>query len=221
MVKIILNSLYLQMEIGNPGDIPGTSLWDGQDLGRAQWWWESLGHPGDSRWDCGTDRTLGEPNGGGDIPGTPGGTVGQTGPWESPMVVGIPGTPGWTVGQTGPWESPMVVGIPGTPGGTVGQTGPWESPMVVGTSRGLPVGLWDRQDLGRAQWWWVPLGHPVVPLGLGDGKDSGTMVPLVGHGSLKDSHGPPGTRGYLGRTWDCDGKPGHECLRLSGLHSLQ
>ena len=28
------------------------------------------------------------------------------------------------------------------------------------------------------------------------------MVPLVGHGSPKDSHGPPGTRGYLGRTWD-------------------
>ena len=74
----------------------------------------------------------------------------------------------------------------------------------------LPVGLWDRQDLGRAQWWWVPLGHPVVPQGLGDGKDSGIMVPLVGHGSPKDSHGPPGTRGYFGRTWDCDGKPGHE-----------
>jgi len=37
----------------------------------------------------------------------------------------------------------------------------------------------------------------MVPLGLWDGKDSGTVVALVGHGNPKD----------------CDGKLGHHSLR--------
>ena len=100
--------------------IPGTSrgllvgLWDRQDLGRAHWWWESLGHPRDSQctWDCGTDRTLVEPIFGGnpwDILGTP----------SARGTVGTDGTLVEAIGGGNPWD------IPGTPEGTMGQTGPW------------------------------------------------------------------------------------------------
>jgi len=60
----------------------------------------------------------------------------------------------------------------------------------------------------------------MVPLGLWDGKDSGTVVVLVGHGSPKDfpwsswdmgvrrtSNGPLGTLGWEGQ-WDCGGLGG-------------
>ena len=165
----------IPMVVGIPGILQGllVGLWDRQDRGRAQWLWESLEYCRDSWWDCGTDRTVGEPNGGGYpwyIAGTPGGTVGQTGPWESPMVVGIPGTSrGFLVGL---WDRNLgepngggnPLDIAGTSGGNVDPTG---------TSHGPTWNIRDR-------------------------RDGGTLVPLVGYRTPRDFPGSPGTRGCEG-----------------------
>ena len=44
-------------------------------------------------------------------------------------------------------------------------------------------GQWDCDVSGRTQ---ESQGCPIVPLGLWDGKDSGTMKPLLGHGTPED-----------------------------------
>jgi len=51
------------------------------------------------------------------------------------------------------------------------------------------------------------MGIPIIPLGLWDGKDSGAVVVLVGHGSPEDFPGPLGTLGWKGQ-WDCGGLGG-------------
>jgi len=55
-------------------------------------------------------------------------------------------------------------------------------------------GQWDCGGLGGA---WESQGLPMVPLGLWDGKDNGTLVALVGHGNPKD---------FPWSAWDWDGK---------------
>ena len=59
---------------------------------------------------------------------------------------------------------------------------------VLGKSHG-PLGTlgWEGQwDCGGLGGTWESWGLPMAPLGLWDGKDSGTVVVLVGHGNPKD-----------------------------------
>ena len=122
----------------------GGSTWDvlrtpGGTVGQTGHWdnhqgWEYLGCPEDSRWDCGTGRTLGQlPRVGvlGMSQGLPMGLwdrqdTGTTAIFGSPWDVLR--TPSGTVGQTGHWDKSTTKGgsswdVLRTPDGTVGQTG--------------------------------------------------------------------------------------------------
>ena len=53
-------------------------------------------------------------------------------------------------------------------------------------------GQWDCDVYGGRTW--ESRGHPIVPRGLWDGKDSGTVMSLLGHGNPKSmvvGHGNP------------------------------
>ena len=69
-----------------------------------------------------------------EIPGTPGGTVGQTGPWESPMVVGIHGT---SLGN--PRDSWWDCWTDRTLGEPNGGGNPWNIPGTLGGTKGLLI----------------------------------------------------------------------------------
>ena len=58
------------------------------------------------------------------------------------------------------------------------------------------VGTWESRGLGGT---WESRGLPMVPLGLWDGKDSGTVVALVGHGNPKDFAWSPWDFGMSGQ----------------------
>jgi len=82
-----------------------------------------------------------------------------------------------------PW-SPWDFGM----GRTVGLWWPWWDMGIPRTSHGhLGTLGWEGQwDWGGLDGTWESRGLPMVPLGLWDGKDSGTGVALVGHGNPKD-----------------------------------
>ena len=126
---------------------------------------------------------------------------------DSPWNFGM----GRTVGL---WCLCWDMGVPRTsysPKGTLGWERQWDCDVSAGT--------------------WESQGHLSVPLGLWDGKDSGTVMSLLGHGSPKDilqskgdigkgrtvglwclcwdmgvprtSCSPKGTLGWEGQ-WNCD-----------------
>ena len=122
--------------VGSPWDVsesPPVGQWDRRDTETNAKGGQSLGCPGDSQWDCGTDRTLGQ------LP-----RVGVLG-----MSQGLPmGL--WDRQDTG--INPKGGIILWSPNGTVGQ---WDTATngkqvaVLGMSWELPMGQWDSGTVGQ------------------------------------------------------------------------
>ena len=118
-----------------------------------------------------------------DVPGTPNGTVGQTGHWDNYQAWESLGCPK---------DSQKDCGTDRTPG-QLPRVG------VLGMSQGLPKGLWDRQDTGTTAKGGSPWDVPGTP--------KGTVVGRTGdwdNSQRWESLGCPGNSprvGVLGMFW--------------------
>ena len=125
------------------------------------------------RQDPGTTPRSGNPR---DIPGTPNGTVGQTGFWDNSKE----------------WESLRYPRDSQQDCGTDRILGQLQGVGVIEIPQGLPVGLWDRQDPGTTPKSGSPRDIPGTPSRIvGDrtlGKQQGVGVLGIVQGLLT-THG--------------------------------
>ena len=132
------------------------------------------------RQDPGTTPRSGNPR---DIPGTPNGTVGQTGSWDNSKE----------------WESLRYPRDSQQDCGTDRILGQLQGVGVIEIPQGLPVGLWDRQDPGTTPKSGSPRDIPGIPGGTVHRTDR-TLGQFQGSsGYPRDSQWDYGTDRTLGQ----------------------